>query len=89
MEPDRGRSRRIAPAAVAFALFVGAVWLVTSGGPFGPAPTPTPIESSTPTGSPVLIEPTEPNLSARVGFLGLPPVGAAPSRPRSGRLVLG
>lgn len=91
MEPDRGRSQRIAAGVVGIALFLGAVWLVATGGPFGP--TRAPSRRPSPTPPPVATETPTPPLpadaaSARVGFIGLPPQGAAPSTPRTGALVL-
>jgi hypothetical protein len=87
MEPDRGRRQRVAAGVVGLVVFVAAVWLVTTGGPFAPSPrrmrseAPVPTETPAPTALPG-------NVPARVGFVGLPPEGAPPSRPRSGRLVL-
>ena len=96
MEPDRGRYQRSRAAIVGFAIFVVAIWLVATGGPFGRGPSPTPTEPPTPTteapvpiGPPVPPGPTGPQVSTRVGFVGLPPDGAPPSRPKTGELVLG
>jgi len=66
------RNQRIAAGVVGIAVFVAAVWVVTSN-PFdrtsSPAePSPTPTE--------------------RVGFIGLPPKGAPTSTPEHGELVL-
>ena len=90
MEPDRGRSQRVAAGVVGLAVFVGAVWLVATGGPFGrgPAPTPTPTGSPAPTEHPAIAPFAEPGSSERVGFIGLPPEGATPSAPERGELVL-
>jgi hypothetical protein len=92
MQPDRGRTQRFAAGVVGLAFFVGAVWLVATGGPFGPGPTPTSPEPPTPTAPPAPTEPpalAEPAVaSARVGFVGLPPEGATPSEPGRGELVL-
>ncbi|HEX6230868.1 MAG TPA: hypothetical protein VF029_04090 [Actinomycetota bacterium] len=90
MEPDRGRSQRIAAGAVAIGFFVGAVWLVTTGGPYRSTstPTPTPTPTLAPAETPAVTEPADRGVTARVGFVGLPPQGAAPSRPRRGELVL-
>lgn len=89
MDPDRGWSRRIAPVVAVFAVVVGAIWVLASTGlparaPRSSAPpqAPTPITTQVPAG------PFESIASARVGFVGLPPVGATPSAPRNGRLVL-
>jgi len=90
MEPERGRSQRVAAGVVGLAVFVGAVWLVATGGPFGRGggPRPTPSEAPAPPEGPVGAGLTAPGVSARVGFVGLPPEGARPSRPRRGELVL-
>ena len=69
------RNQRLAAGVVGFAVFLVAVWIVTTGGPFDrrqPAAT-------GPTGLPT---------STRVGFIGLPPVGATPSTPTHGELVV-
>ena len=92
MEPDRDRGRRIAAGVIGLGVFAGAVWLTTTGGSFRPAATPTP--TSTPTQQPAVADtatstdPAQSDVSARVGFVGLPPEGASPSRPRNGELVL-
>jgi hypothetical protein len=70
------RNQRIAAGVVGIAIFVAAVWIVTSGGPFDRAQTP-----ATP-------GPTVPSPSTRVGFIGVPPEGARPSTPERGELVL-
>jgi hypothetical protein len=67
------RNQRLAAGVVGIAVFLAAVWIVTTGGPFdrgsAPAePAPTPPE--------------------RVGFIGLPSRSAAPSTPEQGELVL-
>jgi hypothetical protein len=85
MEPDRGPTRRIAPVFLGFALVVGVVWLVSTGGPFRPTPTPSPTRPPSSTGT---ADRNEAGASARVGFVGLPPEGAPPSTPRHGELVL-
>ncbi len=81
---DRKRQRqRISAGVVGIAVFVAAVWLVTSGG--GSDRTQTPVvpggEVTGPTAT--AQTPTE-----RVGFIGLPPVGATPSMPETGDPVL-
>jgi hypothetical protein len=94
VDADPRRNRRIVAGVVGIASFVGAVWLVATGGPFGPAPTPTPAEPPTLTEPPGLGDPPTPTgptgsgAATRVGFVGLPPEGATPSKPRNGELVL-
>ena len=68
------RNQRIAAGVVGFAIFVAAVWIVTTGGPFDRS-------------QPATTGPTIPS-TERVGFIGLPPEGAPPSTPTSGELVL-
>ncbi len=91
MEPDRGRSRRIVAGAVGIAFFVGAVWLIATGGAY--RSTPEPPRTPTPNEPAAVATPSPPprahDVSARVGFVGLPPEGARPSEPRRGELVLG
>ena len=67
------RNQRIAAGVVGIAVFLAAVWIVTSGWSFD-------------RGQPAVIGPTVPD--ARVGFIGLPPEGATPSTPEAGELVL-
>ena len=89
MDPEQGRSRRIAPVLAVFAVVVGAVWLLATTALPARAPrssTPPPVP--TPTTTPALAAPFESMASARVGFVGLPPQGATPSAPGNGRLVL-
>jgi hypothetical protein len=69
------RNQRIVAGSVGIAVFVAAVWIVTTGEPFDRTQTPA---ASGPTVPP----------SARVGFIGLPPEGATPSTPERGELVL-
>jgi hypothetical protein len=69
------RNQRIAAGAVGIAIFVAAVWIVTTGGP---------LDRSQPAST----GPTIPPASERVGFIGLPPEGATPSAPQGGELVL-
>jgi hypothetical protein len=74
------RNQRIAAGAVGIAVFVAAVWILTTGGP------------SDRTGIPAATGPTGamgPPHPAGVGLLGLPPRGATPSSPERGELVLG
>jgi hypothetical protein len=70
------RNQRIAAGVVGIAVFVAAVWIVTTGGPFDRAQTP------------AVPGPTVPSPSTRVGFIGVPPEGARPSTPERGELVL-
>jgi hypothetical protein len=74
------RNERITAGVVGVAVFVAAVWLATTGGPFdrGAAPVaPRPSES---TSSPY---------PAGLGLVGLPPKGAPPSTPERGELIVG
>jgi len=102
------RNQRIAAGVVGIAVFVAAVWIVTSGLSLdrsettvvpggdvtGPAETaPTCSATFWPIICPPQIGPTEtgpavPPETERVGFIGLPPEGAAPSTPERGELVL-
>jgi hypothetical protein len=68
------RNQRITAGVVGIAVFVAAVWIVTTGGPFDRT-------------QPADLGPTVPP-STRVGFIGLSPEGAAPSTPARGELVL-
>jgi hypothetical protein len=76
----RRRNQRIAAGAAAIAVFVAAVWIVTTSGPFDRTLTPATTGPTGPTGPPHPIG---------VGLLGLPPEGATPSAPEHGELVLG
>jgi hypothetical protein len=77
------RNQRIAAGAVGIAVFVAAVWIVTTGGLFARAQTPG--GGGTATGPTV----TEPTIAPEAaGIVGLPTPGAAPSTPDHGRLVL-
>jgi hypothetical protein len=80
------RNQRITAGAVGIAVFVAAIWIVTSAGPFHRTDTPA-------TKGPVLVPPSPTGVSpypesGRVGFIGLPPEGATPSTPKHGELVL-
>ena len=66
------RNQRITAGVVGIAVFVAAVWVVTTAGPF---------DRSQPSA-------TGSTGSERVGFIGLPPKGAPPSTPEHGELVL-
>jgi hypothetical protein len=75
---------------VGIAFFLGAVWLVATGGSLGtprPSRTPSRSEPPIPSGAPARTPPGD-AVSERVGFVGLPPVGATRSKPRTGELVL-
>jgi hypothetical protein len=69
------RNQRISAGVVAIAVFVAAVWIVTTGGPFDR------------TQMPAAPGPTVPP-TPRVGLIGLAPEGATPSTPKTGELVL-
>jgi len=76
---DRKRwNQRIAAAAVGVAVFVVAIWIVTSGEPIDRGLTP---GGTGPSAAPGLTEP--------VGLVGLPPEDATPSLPKRGELVVG
>ena len=77
------RNQRIAAGVVAIAIFVAAIWIVTTGGPFDRSQAPAATGGTVPT------EPTDPPHPTGAGLLGLPPEGAAPSVPEHGELVLG
>ena len=78
------RNQRIAAGVVGMAVFVAAIWIVTSGLSMDRSPT-----SVVPVTGPTQTGPTVPPETERVGFIGLPPEGAAPSTPERGDLVLG
>jgi hypothetical protein len=63
------RNQRISAGVVAIAVFVAAVWIVTTGGPFHR------------TQMPAAPGPTVPP-TPRVGLIGLAPEGATPSSPK-------
>lgn len=90
VEPDRGQRQRIVAGIVGIAFFLGAVWLVVTGGSLGtptPKRTPSRSEPPRPSGAPTPIAP-EDAVSARVGFVGIPSASATPSKPKDGELVL-
>lgn len=72
----RRRRQRLTAGVVGLAVFAAAVWMVAAAGSFGNK------------GTPAVTGPTAPPASERVGFVGLPPEGAEPSRPESGERVL-
>jgi hypothetical protein len=69
------RNQRISAGVVAIAVFVAAVWIVTTGGPFHRAQMPAAPGS------------TVPPTPRVVGLIGLAPEGATPSSPEHGELV--
>jgi hypothetical protein len=75
----RRRNQRVAAGLVGIAVFVAAIWIVTSGEPAGRGRTP---------GSSGLTGPTVPGAAGPMGLIGLAPQGATPSTPRRGELVL-
>lgn len=77
------RNQRIAAGVVGIAVFVAAVWIVTSGWSFNRSQTPA---APAPTVTEPVIGPTGDPYS--VGFKGLPPEGATPSEPTRGKLVM-
>jgi hypothetical protein len=79
------RNQRIAAGLVGIAVFVAAVWIVTSVGSFDQSQTPAvpgPDTGPTETGSTVAPDPDA------EGIKGLPPEGATPSTPASGELIV-
>ena len=70
------RNQRIAAGVVGMAVFVAAIWIITTGGTFDR------------TRTPATTGPKVPHARNPVGFIGLPPEGAAPSSPEHGELVL-
>jgi len=76
------RNQRITAGAVGIAVFVAAIWIIATGGPFDRA--------VTPGGSPEPTGPTgPPPHPVGVGLMGFPPEGATPSAPEHGELVVG
>jgi hypothetical protein len=73
----RRRNQRVAAGAVGIAVFVAAIWIVTTGGPFDRTSTPA---STGPT--------VAPHYPGQVGLVGLAPEGTTPSSPSMGELVL-
>ena len=75
----------LAAAAVVAVAFLGINLLFTEGGNGvgGPTAAPSSISSPIPSPTPMPLEPSP----IDVGFIGLPPPGAAPSTPESGELV--
>ena len=78
------RSQRITAGVVGVAVFVAAVWIVTTGGPFDRTQTP-----GAPGGAVTGPTETGPAVAADgPGLVGLAPEGATPSSPITGELVL-
>lgn len=80
------RNQRIAAGVVGIAVFVAAVWVVTTGGTFDRTQTP-----AVPGGSETGPTETGPSVAPETdaeGISGLPPKGATPSTPESGELVV-
>jgi hypothetical protein len=80
------RNKRITAGVVGIAVFVAAVWIVTSGVWFDRTQTPA-VPGGAETG-PAVTGPAVPLPSTRVGFIGVPPEGAAPGTPEREELVL-
>jgi hypothetical protein len=76
------RNQRLAAGVVGIAVFVAAIWIVTSGGPFDRSQPPTP-------GGEVTGPTAPPPHPVGVGLLDFPPEGAEPSTPERGELVVG
>ena len=70
------RNQRVAAGVVGIAVFLAAVWVVTSGGPFDRTSTPAVTGPTSVSDEP-----------APVGLVGLAPEGAIPSSPAKGDLV--
>jgi hypothetical protein len=76
------RNQRITAGVVGIAVFVAAIWIIATGGPFD--------RTLTPGGSPEPSGPTGlPPHPVGVGLMGFPPEGATPSTPEHGELVVG
>jgi hypothetical protein len=74
---SKRRNQRITAGAVGVAVFVAAIWIVTTGGPFDRTQTPAGTDPA-PNPSPVTDQ----------AFVCLPPEGAEPSTPEHGELAL-
>ena len=72
------RNQRLTASIVGLAVFVAAVWVVTSGDPSD--------RSNTPGGGGQTVAP---DVDVPVGLIGLPPEDASPSSPAGGELVVG
>jgi hypothetical protein len=80
------RNQRIAAGVVGIAVFVAAIWFVTSFGSFDRTQTPA-VPGGSETGTMETGPSVAPNPAAEV-LGGLPPEGATPSTPESGELVV-
>jgi hypothetical protein len=80
------RNQRIAAGVVGIAVFVAAVWIVTSGGWFDRTQTPA-VPGGSETGPTETGPSVAPDPDAE-GLRGLPPEGATPSTPENGELVV-
>jgi hypothetical protein len=80
----RRRNQRLTAGVIGIAVFVAAVWFVTTGGPFD--------RDVTPGASGGSVAPTGPTAAAeypgQVGIVGIPPEGAIPSSPSRGELAV-
>lgn len=81
------RNQRITAGVVGIAVFVTAVWIVTSGAPDDRSLTPAGT-GPTLTGSAVADQAVWPDYPGRVGLVGLAPEGMTPSYPARGDLVV-
>jgi hypothetical protein len=79
----RRRNQRVTSRVVGFAVFVAAIWIVTTVGSLDRTQTPAVPGAET---GPTVTEPTAPHEGGWDGF-GVPPEGAVPSTPEEGRLV--
>lgn len=83
------RNQRITAGLVGFAVFLGAIWFVATGGPFDRAQTPGGggVATGPTVTEPTVTQPTLPDGAAEAGLMGFPDEGATPSTPASGDLV--
>jgi hypothetical protein len=81
------RTQRVAAGVVGIAVFLAAVWLVTSGGPLDRTQTRPGGQGPSETG-PGVTGPEVRTDFQGVGLIGLPPEGATPSTPLRGELIL-
>jgi hypothetical protein len=79
------RNQRITAGVVGFSVFVAAIWIVTTGGPFDR--TQTPAVPGVETGPSETGPTVAPDAEQDWTGLGLPPEGAVPSTPEEGKLV--
>ena len=78
------RTQRITAGVVGIAVFVAAIWIVTSVGSFDRTQTPA-VPGGTETG-PAVTGPTTPD-ETNVDDEGFPPAGAVPSTPEEGKII--